>query len=209
MIYLGDMRELSKDLEDNSIDLIFTDPPYHDEFLCLYRDLGRIAQRVLKPGGFIAAYTGNRFIPVIQRWWYRAGLKYFWTFAGIQLDSTQRYFEKKIFVDWRPVIVYSKGKPELHGWCPDGVKTNRDKKWHPWGQGEKPIERWISALTDKGDLVLDPFVGGASTIVACILTGRKYIGFEIEEEWYSKALQRIREMQRPLFISEPKQGVFE
>jgi predicted methyltransferase len=55
----GDMREKSKEIQDNSIDLIFTDPPYNEEGISLYGELARIAQRVLKPGGSLVTFIGH------------------------------------------------------------------------------------------------------------------------------------------------------
>ena len=43
----------------------------------------------------------------------------------------------------------------------------------------------------KGDIVLDPFMGGGSTALACINNKRNYIGFEIEQEYYEKSLERL------------------
>jgi len=45
----GDFNGKSKGIPDNSIDLIFTDPPYAVEILHLYSELAKIAERVLKP----------------------------------------------------------------------------------------------------------------------------------------------------------------
>ena len=42
---LGDFREKGKEIEDNSIDLIFTNPPYSEQYLYLYEDLARLAIR--------------------------------------------------------------------------------------------------------------------------------------------------------------------
>jgi DNA modification methylase len=45
---LGDFREKCKDIPDNSIDLVFTDPPYTKECISLYKDLAEIAFRKLR-----------------------------------------------------------------------------------------------------------------------------------------------------------------
>ena len=52
---LGDMRELGKSIVDESIDLIFTDPPYAD--LSLYEDLLKLSCRILKQGGRLGLYA--------------------------------------------------------------------------------------------------------------------------------------------------------
>jgi predicted methyltransferase len=64
----GDMRQLAYDDElipDNSIDLIFTDPLYHREYLPLYVNLAEVANRVLKDGGSLVTYIGQYALPEI------------------------------------------------------------------------------------------------------------------------------------------------
>jgi site-specific DNA-methyltransferase (adenine-specific) len=61
---------------------------------------------------------------------------------------------------------------------------------------EKPVrlaERVIALISDPGDTIYDPFMGSGSFGVACINTGRKYIGSEIDGEYYSTACKRIKE----------------
>ena len=53
------METLGKNIPDNSIDLIFTDPPYNEASLSLYGDLAKLAERVLKPGGSLITYVGH------------------------------------------------------------------------------------------------------------------------------------------------------
>jgi DNA modification methylase len=52
----------------------------------------------------------------------------------------------------------------------------------------------IYAYTQKGETVFDPFSGSGSTAVACIHTGRKFIGSELYKEYYDKSLERIDNM---------------
>src|SRR3990167_209755 len=61
----GDFRELIRTLKPNSIDLILTDPPYPREYLPLWSDLAKEAARVLKPSGFLIAYSGQNNLPKI------------------------------------------------------------------------------------------------------------------------------------------------
>lgn len=58
----------------------------------------------------------------------------------------------------------------------------------------KPVglaEHFILLHTKPGDLVLDPFMGEGTTGVACLRTGRRFIGIEIERRWYDRAVLRI------------------
>lgn len=68
----------------------------------------------------------------------------------------------------------------------------RGEHWHPT---QKPIEvmRWIiEAVTEPGDVVLDPYMGSGTTGVAALQCCRRFIGIEIEERWFRAAEKRIR-----------------
>jgi site-specific DNA-methyltransferase (adenine-specific) len=59
---------------------------------------------------------------------------------------------------------------------------------------EKPVElsaHFIKLHTKVDDIVLDPFMGSASTGVACVELGRKFIGIDIDPKWYDLARRRI------------------
>jgi len=57
-------------------------------------------------------------------------------------------------------------------------------------------ERVIKTSTNLGDVVLDPFMGSGTTGVACVQTGRSFIGIEISEEYFRIAEKRIAEAQK-------------
>lgn len=65
------------------------------------------------------------------------------------------------------------------------------KKDHPVAYPLEIPRRCISASTDIGDIVLDPFMGSGTTGVACIRTGRKFIGIEIDEGYFEIARKRL------------------
>lgn len=77
-----------------------------------------------------------------------------------------------------------------------GTKTvmrfsNVKDKIHPT---EKPIEllkTLIENSTNPNDIVLDPFGGSFSTALACLMTGRKIISYEIDSEYYAKGRERL------------------
>jgi site-specific DNA-methyltransferase (adenine-specific) len=61
---------------------------------------------------------------------------------------------------------------------------------------EKPVrlaERILALISDPGDTIYDPFMGSGSFGVACLNTGRKYIGSEMKPEYFDIALKRIKE----------------
>jgi site-specific DNA-methyltransferase (adenine-specific) len=63
---------------------------------------------------------------------------------------------------------------------------------HPTQKPVRLLERLLALVTKEGDLVLDPFSGSASTAIAALNTGRNYIGFEIDKEYYDLSISRIK-----------------
>lgn len=53
------------------------------------------------------------------------------------------------------------------------------------------IEEFLLVSSNEGDLILDPFMGSGTTAVACGRLNRNYIGFEINKDFYEKAVQRV------------------
>lgn len=66
---------------------------------------------------------------------------------------------------------------------------------HPTQKPQKVIDRLILASSNAGDIILDPFMGSGSTALSCINNDRKYLGFELDEDYYAKSLQRLAQMQ--------------
>lgn len=64
-------------------------------------------------------------------------------------------------------------------------------KLHPTQKPVKLLEYFIKASTNEGDVVLDPCMGSGSTGVACIHTNRKFIGIELNKEYFKKASIRL------------------
>ena len=64
-------------------------------------------------------------------------------------------------------------------------------RFHPT---QKPVElyKWIlSRYAEEGDKILDTHVGSASSLIACYDLGFEYLGFELDEDYYNKALDRL------------------
>ena len=73
---------------------------------------------------------------------------------------------------------------------PTNVKEKR--KWgHPTIKPLNIVQNLIINSTQDGGVVLDPFMGSGTTAVACIRTGRKYIGFQLNPEYYEACRKRI------------------
>ena len=82
---------------------------------------------------------------------------------------------------------------------PTNVKDKR--KWgHPTIKPLNIVQNLIINSTQDGGVVLDPFMGSGTTAVACVRTGRNYIGFELNKEYYDKACKRIKLEQTQLTL---------
>jgi site-specific DNA-methyltransferase (adenine-specific) len=54
------------------------------------------------------------------------------------------------------------------------------------------MQAFIELTTQEGHIVVDPFCGSGSTLVAALLTGRQYIGFEINQDYALTAAERLK-----------------
>ena len=74
------------------------------------------------------------------------------------------------------------------------IQTEKtDRGLHPTQKAVKLMEILISLVTKEGQVVLDPFCGCGTTLVAAKNLNRDYIGFEINEEYYNHILLRMKE----------------
>jgi len=70
------------------------------------------------------------------------------------------------------------------------IQGGKDR-FHPTQKNTKMFEELIEKHSNEGDVVLDPFLGSGTTAVAASATGREFIGCELDEEYYKKAVERI------------------
>ena len=66
-----------------------------------------------------------------------------------------------------------------------------ERRYHPTQKPLKLIRRLVSASSNEGDVVLDPFVGVGSTVLGCLPLHRHYIGFELNKDYFGIAQRRI------------------
>jgi site-specific DNA-methyltransferase (adenine-specific) len=72
-------------------------------------------------------------------------------------------------------------------------QSNMIERSHPTEKPVRLAERILALISDPGDTIYDPFMGSGSFGVACINTGRKYIGSEMKPEYFDIACKRITE----------------
>ena len=177
----GDFRIMLEDVPDNSIDLIFTDPPYDADSIPLYEDLAVVAARVLKPGGSLLAYCGQYALPEILtsmsrhlRYWWLAGIKHQNNFSSLA--------GKKVYVCWKPLVWFVKQTNGAEEFVMDMFDSKTpDKALHDWGQSGEEAAYFIEKLCPPDGTILDPFAGSGTTLHVAATMGIKSIGVEIDE----------------------------
>ena len=70
---------------------------------------------------------------------------------------------------------------------------------HPTQKPVRLMERLIQLVSHETNIILDPFMGGGSTCIACKNINRNYIGFEINEEYFNLAKDNLEKHQDNLF----------
>ena len=71
-----------------------------------------------------------------------------------------------------------------------------DSKLHICAKPVGLMIRVVERFTPKGSAILDPFMGSGTTGVACVNTGRRFIGIEIDERYCEIAAKRIQDAER-------------
>lgn len=184
----GNFLEAGASIAENSVDLVFTDPPYHDEHLGLWSDLGLFASRVLKPGGILLAYSGQVSLPSVLNA-LSEHLDYCWLLGQYHKGQHLDIWKYKIWNNWKPLVLFSKGRMTDHEWfidAYDGVKG--DKEAHEWAQGEDEAQYFIQKLTEVGALVVDPMCGSGPIVRMAHRFKRRAIGIERDQQRYEVAL---------------------
>ncbi len=87
--------------------------------------------------------------------------------------------------------------------CIDWERDSDSEKIHPTQKPVKLLKRLIELFTDKGEVVIDPVAGSASTLIAAAELERKAFGFEIKKDffkagsnWINETLQAKEEINR-------------
>lgn len=199
LIYTGDFMKLWNLVEDASVGLLVTDPPYDQASIPVYGELAELAFRKLKPGGLCAVLCGQLFFDrVFQQM--AKHLEYYWLcgiHGGPGARST-RVIPRGMLNVLRLVLIFAKPpvKQNSRRFMLDLVPGERDKQHHSWGQGLKQLQYLVEHLSEPGELVVDPFVGGGTVPVACVATGRRYIGAELDPGVAAAARRRVAEFRK-------------
>ena len=186
----GDFKKVLKDID--KVDAIITDPPYPKEFLHLWDELGEFAKEKLKDNGYLICYSGQLHIPeVLER--LCKHLDYVWTFCLYHEGQTQIVNGVNVMCRWKPVFIFQKKKTKFKRVIQDYViSEKREKSGHNWQQGLSAVKKFVELFSKEGEIVCDPFSGSGTTAMACKETNRKFIGAELDEEYFNASKKRLK-----------------
>lgn len=189
-----------------SIDHIFTDPPYLRKYLPCYDWLAQEAARVLKPGGFVAALCADVYLDQIFSYFLATDLTFYFAFhwgIGGQRASVvwmnRNGFSKPIVIRAKTLLVYSRGDHAISRTAM-GQRYNgsgKNKIYHEWGQDVEASRYFVDCLTHPGQLILDPFIGGGTTAVACEAIGRRWIGCDVDPKAIAATRRHLADARQP------------
>lgn len=192
-VIVGDFREHTSEIEDESVALIFTDPPYDRKSLDLYGDLAEFGATKLKSGGSLMCYAGQYLLAdILPRM--TAHLRLWWVCCCQHTGKSARMTEYGIVVGWKPILWFVKEtRGDKDTFVDDLIVSEKEKDTHAWQQGLVDAVYYIEKLSRPGDVIIDPFCGGGTTAVAAKRLQRRWRTFEIDEAAAVKARKRIRD----------------
>ena len=205
----GDCFELLKDIPDESVDMILTDPPYGMNFQSGYRktkyekikgdsnldwldDFVDEIYRVSKPNTahymFCSFHHIDKFKQAIERKFKIKNILT-WVKNNTSMGDLKGDFAPKTEF----IIFFHKGRRLINGTRdPNVLEFKRTQnKLHPTQKPVDMTEYLIGKFSDEGDLILDPFMGSGTTGIACINTNRNFIGMELDASYFEVAKDRI------------------
>lgn len=201
-----------RQMEPESVDAIITDPPYGINYVSqtgarIQNDTAPFiwflydAFRVLKPGssgrGTLVCFTRwdvqQVFIDAIRLAGFIVKSEVIWDKVQYGMGDVKSQFAPS----HENIIFAVKGKFSFPGHRPKDLITHRklpgNQMIHPTEKPVPLLADLITAVTKPGDLILDPFAGSGSTLVAAKKTGRRFVGIELDELYYERAQRRIEE----------------
>lgn len=204
-------------LPDGCVDAVVTDPPFGIDFkYATFKDRPerygerlwealQEAERLCRPGSPIFVWQAMPNARFFSEWFPReyrifAACKNF-----VQMRPTaMQYAFDPVIVWWTPGDKYSEGTLSRDWYVGNTANTlnrrNGDSMGHPCARPLDALTHIVNQWVRPGGTVLDGFMGSGTTGVACLQTGRNFIGMEIDPSYFAIAQKRIAkaQMQMPL-----------
>lgn len=199
----GEAAAQMAQMPDRSIDLIITDPPY----LVGYRDRhGRTVANDQNPDGVLPAFPhmhrvlrDDSYMILFCGWSAIDRFSTAWTQAGFrtvgQIFWRKPYPSSAWHTECRQESAWllAKGFPakpvapvsDAQEWVYSG------NRFHPTEKAVDILAPLVRAYSRPGGVMLDPFSGSGSTSVAAMLTGRQYLGIELDGRYCGHARNRL------------------
>ncbi|MGD8113173.1 DNA-methyltransferase [Vibrio sp. TRT 17S01] len=204
-VFKEDAVEWLSTLADASVDLVITDPPY--ESLEKHRKIGtttRLKVSKASSNQWFQIFPNERFESLLQEV-YRVLKKnyHFYLFCDQETMFVIKPIAEKVgFKFWKPIVwdkvtigmgyhyrarheyilFFEKGKRKLNDLgVPDILQSKRVYRGYPTEKPVDLLEVLISQSSTEGELVMDPFFGSGSTLVAAKKLNRNYIGCDISD----------------------------
>lgn len=215
----GDCLELMKDIPDGSVDLIVTDPPYDVHAGkgggCFgnresYSDIESISNgfseqildemcRVMKKINIYLFCSQKQLIPLLDYFVKKKGCN--WNLLTWHKQNPIPACKNKYLSDTEFILFFREKGVKIHGefstkftyYVTPLNQKDKKKYGHPTIKPLNILQNLIVNSSEEGGVVFDPFLGSGSTCVACVNTGRHYIGFEKEPKYFDIACQRLDE----------------
>lgn len=210
-----------KTLADNSVDLVVTDPPY--ESLEKHRSIGtttRLKNSKSSSNNWFSIFPNTRFEELFIEI-YRVMKKntHFYLFCDQETMFVAKPIAEKVgFKFWKPIVwdkcaigmgyhyraryefilFFEKGKRKLNNLgIPDVLECKRVWRGYPTEKPVELIEILLEQSTQEGDLVIDPFFGSGSALIAASNINRNYLGCDISESAHEHFQSRIQQVRLP------------
>lgn len=222
-LYHGDCLEIMKNIPDNSIDLIVTDPPYVIETngAGIYKqadkqyvkELNDIKDgfseeildeicRVMKKINVYFFCSQKQIIPLLN--YFVEKKKCNWNILSWHKSNPlpacgNKYLtdtEFILFFREKGVKIYGEFKTKFTYYVTPLNQKDKKKFGHPTIKPIDIVQNLILNSSQVGDVVCDPFMGSGTTGVGCVNTNRKFIGIELNQDYFNIAKNRIEESQK-------------
>ena len=179
-IYLGDCLEVMKDIEDKSIDLVLTDPPYPDYHTEKYKyQKGMINPLNNLTCKQLIFWSAKEPFPLnhtaIHIWDKKCGVG----------SMYERIFERNGGLNFRVYNYYLINSTVAASYAKD-VFTG-----HPSQKPKQLIKELILQNSNIGDTILDCFSGSGTTAIACLELNRNFICIEKDPMYHELSVKRV------------------